>query len=271
MADPVQAAEEDVLASLVERKKWRLRHIVFLAAGIGFLAWAADGTDLSPKELASGIPKIAHYFALMVPPKWSFAEVVWKPAIETIYISVWGNVLASLIGLPLGVLAARNITRLAPVRFVAKSILNLFRSISELIWAIFFVAAVGLGPFPGAVALGMNYAGILGRLYAEAIENIDPGPVEALQATGAGRIQVILFAIFPQVLPQFVTYMLYWFEVGVRSATVLGMVGAGGIGFELVTTIKLFEFRETAVILLVIFGMVTIIDYASTLIRSRIY
>jgi phosphonate transport system permease protein len=169
------------------------------------------------------------------------------------------------------VLAARNITRLASVRFVAKSTLNLLRSISELIWAIFFVAAVGLGPFPGAVALGMNYAGILGRLYAEAMENIDPGPVEALQATGAGRIQVILFAIFPQVLPQFVTYMLYWFEVGVRSATVLGMVGAGGIGFELVTTIKLFEFRETAVILLVIFGMVTIIDYASTLIRSRIY
>ena len=103
------------------------------------------------------------------------------------------------------------------------------------------------------------------------MENIDPGPIEALQATGAGRIQVILFAIFPQVLPQFVTYMLYWFEVGVRAATVLGMVGAGGIGFELVTTIKLFEFRETAVILLVIFGMVTIIDYASTLIRSRIY
>ena len=136
---------------------------------------------------------------------------------------------------------------------------------------IFFVAAVGLGPFPGAVALGMNYAGILGRLYAEAMENIDPGPVEALQATGAGRIQVILFAIFPQVLPQFVTYMLYWFEVGVRSATVLGMVGAGGIGFELVTTIKLFEFRETALTLLVIFGMVTVIDYASTLIRSRIY
>ncbi len=271
MADPVPAAQKDVFASLAARKKWRLHHIVFLAAGIAFLAWAADGVDLRPKELASGIPRIADYFALMVPPKWGFAEMIWKPAIETIYIAVWGNVLASLIGLPLGVLAARNITRLASVRFVAKTTLNLFRSISELIWAIFFVAAVGLGPFPGAVALGMNYSGILGRLYAEAMENIDPGPVEALQATGAGRIQVILFAIFPQVLPQFVTYMLYWFEVGVRSATVLGMVGAGGIGFELVTTIKLFEFRETAVILLVIFAMVTIIDYASTLIRSRIY
>ena len=271
MTDPVQAAQEDVFASLVERKKWRLHHIVFLAAGIGFLAWCADGVNLRPKELASGIPRIVEYFVMMVPPKWGFFETIWKPAIETIYIAVWGNIIASLIGLPLGVLAARNITRQAPVRFAAKSTLNLFRSISELIWAIFFVAAVGLGPFPGAVALGMNYAGILGRLYAEAMENIDPGPVEALQATGAGRIQVILFAIFPQVIPQFVTYMLYWFEVGVRSATVLGMVGAGGIGFELVTTIKLFEFRETAVTLLVIFGMVTIIDYASTMIRSRMY
>ena len=156
MADPVQAAEEDVFALLVERKKWRLHHIVYLAAGIGFLAWCADGTNLRPTELASGIPKIAKYFALMVPPKWSFAEIVWKPAIETGYIAVWGNVLASLIGLPLGVLAARNITRLASVRFVAKSTLNLLRSISELIWAIFFVAAVGLGPFTGAGALCMN-------------------------------------------------------------------------------------------------------------------
>lgn len=271
MADSVQAAREDVFASLAARKKWRLHHMVLLAAGIGFLAWCADGVNLRPKELASGIPKIVEYFVLMVPPKWGFFEKIWKPAIETIYIAIWGNLLATLIGLPLGVPAARNIIRQAAVRFVAKSTLNLFRSISELIWAIFFVAAVGLGPFPGAVALGMNYAGILGRLYAEAMENIDPGPVEALQATGAGRIQVILFAIFPQVLPQFVTYMLYWFEVGVRSATVLGMVGAGGIGFELVTTIKLFEFRETALTLLVIFGMVTAIDYASTLIRSRIY
>ena len=131
MADPVHAAQEEVFASLVERKKWRLHHIAFVAAGIGFLAWCADGVNLRPKELASGIPKIIDYFTLMVPPKWGFAEMVWEPAIETIYIAVWGNVLASLIGLPLGLLAARNITRLASVRFVAKSTLNLFRSISE--------------------------------------------------------------------------------------------------------------------------------------------
>ncbi|MCZ6483367.1 MAG: hypothetical protein O6757_08995, partial [Alphaproteobacteria bacterium] len=127
MADPVQAAQDDVLAALVARKKWRFHHIAFMAVGIAFLAWAADGVDLSPKELADGIPKIAKYFALMVPPKWVFADTVWQPAIETVYIAIWGNVLATLIGLPLGVLAARNITRLAPLRFFAKGTLNLFR------------------------------------------------------------------------------------------------------------------------------------------------
>jgi phosphonate transport system permease protein len=271
MADRVQVATADTLAELVARKRWRVHHIIYVALGIGFLLWCAQSVNLKPREVFSAIPAIAQYFAMMVPPKWGFAENIWWPAIETIYIAIWGNVLATLIGLPLGVLAARNIIRSAIVRDIAKSILNLLRSISELIWAIFFVAAVGLGPFPGAVALGVNFAGILGRLYAEAMENVDPGPVEALQATGASRLQVIVYAIFPQVLPQFVTYILYWFEVGVRSATVLGMVGAGGIGFELVTTIRLFDFRETAVVLLVILAMVTVIDAASSLIRSRIY
>ncbi|MEK7245966.1 MAG: phosphonate ABC transporter, permease protein PhnE, partial [Pseudomonadota bacterium] len=173
--------------------------------------------------------------------------------------------------LPLGILAAGNVVRSALLRNAAKAVLNLLRSISELIWAIFFVSAVGLGPFPGALALGVNYGGILGRLYAEAMENVDPGPIEALRATGAGQMQVVLFAILPQALPQFVTYNLYWFEVGVRSATVLGMVGAGGIGFELVTSIRLFEWRETGLILLIILAMVTVIDLASTYIRGRIY
>jgi len=271
MSDRVQVAGADTLAELLARKRWRLHHIVYLAVAVAFLLWCANGVNLQPREIWSALPAIGHYFAIMAPPKWGVAELVWRSAIETIYIAIWGNVIATLIGLPLGIMAARNITRSPIVRGFAKAVLNLLRSISELIWAIFFVAAVGLGPFPGAVALGVNFAGILGRLYAEAMENVDGGPVEALQATGARRLQVIVYAIFPQVLPQFVTYILYWFEVGVRSATVLGMVGAGGIGFELVTTIRMFEFRETATVLLIILLMVTIIDTASSLIRSRIY
>jgi phosphonate transport system permease protein len=259
------------LAELAARKRWRLRHIAVAAVVLAFLAWAAQGVGLRPGEVANALPAIGEYFARMVPPKWEFAENLWKPAAETLYIAVWGNVIALVIGLPLGLLAASNVTGSAVLRNSAKSVLNLLRSVSELIWAVFFVAAVGLGPFPGALALGMNFGGILGRLYSEALENIDMGPVEALQATGASRLQVIVYAMLPQALPQFVTYNLYWFEVGVRSATVLGMVGAGGIGFELVTTIRLFEWRETAVVLLLILAMVTIIDFASTWIRGRIY
>jgi len=270
-ASAAPAAVDAVLAELAARKRWRLRDIAVAGALAAFLLWCADGVNLRPREIAGALPVIAEYFARMAPPQWSFAETLWKPAAETLYIALWGNVIALAIGLPLGVLAAGNVTRSAVLRGAAKAVLNLLRSISELIWAVFFVAAVGLGPFPGALALGVNFGGILGRLYAEALENIDPGPVEALRAAGASRLQVIAYAMLPQALPQFVTYNLYWFEVGVRSATVLGMVGAGGIGFELVTTIRLFEWRETGVVLLLILAMVTVIDLASTRIRARIY
>jgi phosphonate transport system permease protein len=267
----IQTRTQSVFDELAARQTWKFKHVIYIVLGAAFLAWCADGVNLRPREVFNAIPVIADYFARMVPPKWSFLEAVWKPAVETLYVALWGNVLAAIVGLPLGLLAASTVTRSPVLRAGAMGILNVLRSISELIWAILFVAAVGLGPFPGALALGMNYGGILGRLYAEAIENVDKGPIEAMEATGASRLQVIMFAILPQALPQFVTYNLYWFEVGVRSATVLGMVGAGGIGFELITAIRLFEWREVGVILLFILGMVTIIDLASTYIRSRLY
>ena len=267
----IQTRTQSVFDELAARQTWKIKHVIYIVLGAAFLAWCADGVNLRPREVFNAIPIIADYFARMVPPKWSFLEAVWKPAVETLYVALWGNVLAAIVGLPLGLLGASTVTRSPILRAGAMGILNVLRSISELIWAILFVAAVGLGPFPGALALGMNYGGILGRLYAEAIENVDKGPIEAMEATGASRLQVIMFAILPQALPQFVTYNLYWFEVGVRSATVLGMVGAGGIGFELITSIRLFEWREVGVILLFILGMVTIIDLASTYIRSRLY
>ena len=249
---------------------WRLHHIALAGLVVAFLAWSADGVNLRPGEVAGALPVIGEYFARMWPPKWEFSEVLWKPAAETLYIALWGNVIALLIGLPLGLCAAGNVVRSALVRNGAKAVLNLLRSISELIWAVFFVAAVGLGPFPGALALGVNFGGILGRLYAEALENIDPGPVEALAATGASRLQVMAYAMLPQALPQFVTYNLYWFEVGVRSATVLGMVGAGGIGFELISSMKLFAYEDTAACVIVILVLVLAADLVSSKLRAMI-
>ncbi len=248
----------------------RAKFIAALVLAAAFLGWSANSLELSAGALAHALPVIGNYLARMVPPDWRVLDDLWGPTLDTICIAIWGIVLATIIGFPLGALAARNLTSSRILRGTAGTILNVLRSISELIWAVFFVAAVGLGPFPGALALGVNFGGILGRLYAEAIENIDTKPLEAMRATGAGHIQTILFAVLPQVMPQIVSYNLYWFEVGVRSATVLGMIGAGGIGFELVTTIRLYEFRATAAILLVILALVTIIDQASAFVRKRI-
>ena len=253
-------------STLIERAKF----LAFVLAGAAFLGWSANALELSPGELFRSLPVIGRYIARMVPPDWSALDDLWGPTLDTVCIALWGTVIASVIGLPLGLLAARNLNSLRVARVAALGILNGLRSINELIWAIFFVSAVGLGPFPGALALGVNFGGILGRLYAEAIENIDPKPLEALRATGAGHVQTILFAVLPQVLPQILSYNLYWFEVGVRSATVLGMIGAGGIGFELVTTIRLYDFRQTSAILLVILALVTLIDQASALLRRRV-
>ena len=248
----------------------RVKFIAYLAAGAVFLAWSANALELNGGELFRSLPVIGRYLARMIPPDWTALDGLWGPTLDTICIALWGTVIASVIGLPLGILAAKNLNGSIVLRSSALTILNVLRSVSELIWAIFFVSAVGLGPFPGALALGVNFGGILGRLYAEAIENVDPKPLEALRATGASRVQVIMFAVLPQVLPQIVSYNLYWFEVGIRSATVLGMIGAGGIGFELVTTIRLYDFQQTSAILLVILALVTVIDQASALLRSSI-
>jgi phosphonate transport system permease protein len=253
-------------ASLASRAKF----IAALVLAAAFLGWSANSLELSAGGLARALPVIGDYLTRMVPPDWRALDDLWGPTVDTLCIAIWGIVIATVIGFPLGTLAARNLTSSRILRGSAQTILNVLRSISELIWAVFFVAAVGLGPFPGALALGVNFGGILGRLYAEAIENIDTKPLEAMRATGAGHVQTILFAVVPQVMPQIVSYNLYWFEVGVRSATVLGMIGAGGIGFELVTTIRLYEFRATAAILLVILALVTIIDQASAILRKSI-
>jgi len=248
----------------------RVKFLAFLLLAAAFLAWSANALELSPGELIHSLPVIGRYVGRMFPPDWSALHGLWDPTVDTVCIALWGTVIASIIGLPLGLLAAKNINGVSAVRLASLTMLNVLRSISELIWAILFVAAVGLGPFPGALALGVNFGGILGRLYVEAIENIDPKPLEALRATGAGHLQTIMFAVFPQVLPQIVSYNLYWFEVGVRSATVLGMIGAGGIGFELVTTIRLYDFQQTSAILIVILLLVTAIDRLSAVLRRAI-
>jgi len=250
-------------------KQWLLW--IMIMAGVGAaLAWSMRDLNLSLAELFKGLPWIGDFVARMFPPNWSFMERLVRPVFETIQIAIWGTFLAIFLALPLCFVAARNLTP-SPVLFhAARQVFNLARGINELIFALIFVAAVGLGPFAGVMALTVHGAGMLGKFFAEAIEEADPGPVEALRATGARPLQVIVFAVLPQALPAWIAATLYRLEVNLRAATILGMVGAGGIGFELYSSLKLFQYQDTATCVIVILVMVMSADYISSRLRARI-
>ena len=238
--------------------------------GFAVLWWAALGSQVSFGELVKGMPWIADFLGRMVPPNWEFMQSLVKPAIETVQIAIWGTLLAIVLAVPVCFLAARNISPNLAVFHLMRQVLNIARGINEIILALIFVAAVGLGPFPGVLALALHGAGMLGKFFAESIEDIDQGPSEALRSTGAGPIQIILFGVLPQVVTAWIAVVLYRFETNLRQATVLGMVGAGGIGFELVGSMKLFQYQDTATCILVIVAMVMTADYVSSKLRAWI-
>jgi len=163
--------------------------------------------------------------------------------------------------LPLGLLAARNIVRNVLVRHFVRRFLDLLRAVNEFVFALMFVSAVGLGPFAGVLAIAVHTTGVLGKLISEIVESIDPGQVEGVLSTGANKIQVILFSVLPQIVPLWISNVLYRFEVSVRSATVIGFCGAGGIGFLLWEAIRSFNSREVSTMLIIMVAMVSLIDF----------
>lgn len=255
-------------------RPWRAAHwlmgVVVFAVVAGILAWSGRDLNLSLAEFTKGLPWIADFISRMFPPNWGFMERLVQPVLETIQLAIWGTLLAVLLALPLCFVAARNLTPSLLLFHAARQVFNLARGINEIIFALIFVAAVGLGPFAGVLALTVHGAGMLGKFFAEAIEEADPGPVEALRATGARPLQVIAFAILPQALPAWIAATLYRLEVNLRAATILGMVGAGGIGFELYSSLKLFQYEDTATCVIVILVMVMSADYISSRLRARI-
>jgi len=221
-------------------------------------------------ELLRGLPWIFDFLSRMLPPNPAFFERLVKPALETIQIALWGTLFSVVMALPVCFLAARNLSPSPVVFQLTRQTLNGLRGINEIIFALIFVTAVGLGPFAGVLALSIHGAGMLGKFFAEAIEEIDAGPVEALRATGASPAMVVVFGVLPQVIPSWIAYTLYRFETNLRAGTILGIVGAGGIGFELYTSLKLFQYQDTASCVLVILVMVMGADYLSSKLRARI-
>lgn len=248
-----------------------MRDLGIAAIVLAVLGWSAGVLELSPARFVQGIPDLASFLAKMFPPDWSVIPGLLGAIVTTISVALWGTLLAIAFSLLLALGAARNLFGRNPVVYwVSRTLLSIFRSLPDMVWALIFVAAVGLGPFPGVLALTVYSCGELGKLYAEAIENIDPGPREALESTGAGVLATIRWAIVPQILPEVVTYSLYRFESNVRHAFILGMVGAGGLGFELQVAMKLFKYHEVSAIIILVIVTVAAIDFVSSRIRARI-
>jgi phosphonate transport system permease protein len=204
----------------------------------------------------------------MLPPAFGNGRNWIKPLFDTLAMSVGGTALAVVLSFPLGFLAARNTAPHPLVYQFARGLLNALRAIPELIMGIIFVAAVGFGALPGVLALGLHSVGMVGKFFAEAIEHADEAPIEAARAAGASTLQVLLHGVLPQVLPQMADIAVYRWEYNFRASTVMGMVGAGGIGFELMGSLRIMQYQEVSAILIVILLMVTVVDAFSAYLRK---
>ena len=233
------------------------------------LAWVAWDTGASPVQLARGLPWILDFVRRMLPPDLEVLPSALRGALTTVEIALLGTAVAAVAALPLGFFSARNVAA-PPLFYPARVVLNFFRSVDTLVYALVFVAAVGLGPFPGVLAVIAYTTTSLAKLYSEAIEGIERGPVDAITATGATRLQVLRFGVLPQVLPLFLSYVLYRLETNIRAATVLGFVGAGGIGFYLQTYLRTIDYPAASTVLLVTVLMVMVVDAISSRLRDRL-
>jgi phosphonate transport system permease protein len=243
------------------------RAAIFVALAV--LGWTVWDTGADPVRLARGMPWIADFLRRMLPPDLGVLPATVIGAVKTVEIALLGTAVAAVLALPLGFVSARNVAS-PPVFYPARIVLNLFRSVDTLVYALIFVAAVGLGPFPGVLAVVAYTTTSLAKLYSEAIEGIERGPVDAITATGATRLQILRYGVLPQVLPLFLSYVLYRLETNIRAATVLGFVGAGGIGFYLQTYLRMIDYPAASTALLVTIVMVMVIDAISSKLRARL-
>lgn len=210
---------------------------------------------------------MATFSAGFLSPNFHEWRAYLNEMIETVQIALWGTALAVIFGVPFAILASSNVAPQWVVQPVRR-LMDAARAINEIVFALLFVVAVGLGPLAGVLAIFVHNLGVVAKLFSEAVEAIDPRPVEGIRATGASRLQEVIFGVVPQVLPLWSSYTLYRFETNVRSATVLGIVGAGGIGHSLYENIRSFQYAETSAIMIIIVGTVVVIDLVSAQLRK---
>ena len=257
-------------APQVARAPGGLRNMVLLAILLGALALSWAPAEMGRwTYLFTDAGNMAEYASGFLQPNFRDWDYYLEEMIVTIQIALWGTFLAVLLSIPFGIMSAHNMVPwwvLHPTR----RLMDLFRAIHEVVFAVLFVVAVGLGPFAGVMALFIHTTGILAKLFSEAVEAIDPRPVEAIRTTGASRVQQVVYGVIPQVLPLWISYSLYRLESNVRSATVLGIIGAGGIGQVLFESIRAFYYPQASAILIIVVVTVTIMDLISQQLRKLV-
>jgi len=265
-AGPVPSIERPERPLAPRVWKWAIAVFILVAA-----AWSVSGLDVSIDRLISAPTDAWNILKRMWPPDFA-TEIdrgVIGKVLESVYIAWIGTVIGAVVSLPLAFLAASNVSPKI-IRLPVRQLFNAIRAVPELIVAMIILGVTGLGPWAGALAIGIHSIGTLGKLSSEAIESIDPGPIEAVEATGGRWISAMRWAVFPQVLPTVVSYWLFRFEINVRASAVLGMIGAGGVGSELVSQLNFRNFPEVGAVLFVTVVAVISIDTLSSMVRRRI-
>ena len=267
---PTNSSTERLEALLMQagggRSTWSTT--VVWALVLGTLAWAWQGAEMRPLDLIRDADNMRVYAREFFPPNFHDWRIYLHEMVVTLHIALWGTVLAIVAAIPLGLLSAHNV---APpwVHQPVRRFMDLCRAINEMVFAMLFIVAVGLGPFAGVLALFVHTTGTLAKLFSEAVEAIDERPVEGIRAMGANKLAEVVYGIFPQVMPLWLSYSLYRFESNVRSASVVGMVGAGGIGEVLYEVIRSFQYAQTCAVLIMLALTVTLIDMFSAWLRKR--
>ncbi|MEO8893584.1 MAG: phosphonate ABC transporter, permease protein PhnE [Coleofasciculaceae cyanobacterium] len=242
---------------------WGLLIVILLVASL-------RTAQVSPQEFLKGLPRLSFWLTRLLPPDFtelpSFLEAIW----ETLAIAIVGTATAVLVALPLAVLVARNITPFSWLATPLRGLTNFLRGIDTAIFALLFVSIVGLGPFAGVLGVAFHTTGSMAKLYAEVLETIPYEPIEAIEATGTDRLRTFAFAVLPEAMPGLIGITLYLWEFNVRSSVILGIVGAGGIGYELLVSLKLLDFPRLSTILILILTMVSLIDALSAYLRQRL-
>lgn len=270
--DDIRALKAEFPTAFAGRSRARRNRRIGLAAVFGYVVFCLIYFEITPQRLFGGLSNSWNLLKRMVywedVASWQYASIFWSLA-ETLAMAFAGTLLASCCALFIGFFAAKNVIRQPILRHAVRRVLDVLRGVDQLIWALVFVRAVGLGPLAGVLAIFVSDTGTLSKLYSEAIENLDDKPVEGVRATGASNIALWRFGALPQVLPVFLSQSLYFFESNTRSATILGIVGAGGIGLQLSERIRTNHWDQAAFIIVLIFITVALIDALSATIRRR--